>query len=83
MAVVTVVGERPSARVHLRQPTHIVFAVVPECEDHARVASTAYTPALTPLHGPALPHLVPLLGTPRSPPKITSAMDGHERDIKW
>ena len=67
VAVAVVVQEAHPA--HPPQPTHTVFEVVPEYEDRARVVSTAYTPALTALHGLSLPHLVPLLGTPRSPPK--------------
>lgn len=76
VVAVAVVGQeaRPARPPH---PTHTVSEVVPEYEDRARVVSTACTPALTALHGLSLPHLVPLLATPRSPPKkVTLVTNG-------
>lgn len=67
-AAAVVVGQEP----HYARPprrTRIVSEVVPEYEARVRVVSTAYTRVLAALHGPFLPHLVPLLGTPRSSPK--------------
>lgn len=70
VAVVIVVREAYYARLlHL---TRTVSEVVPEYEDRVRVVSTACKPVLAALHGPSLPRLVPLLDTPRSPPKKTA-----------
>lgn len=85
LAVVIVVGEVHLARVRPPQLMRTVSEVVPECEDRVRVVSIVYTPALTALHGLSLPHLVPLLDTPRSPSKkVTLATDGCQngRDVE-
>lgn len=67
--ILVVVVVRETHQVRLLHPTRTVSEVVPECEDPVRAVSTVYTPVLAASHGLSLLHLVPLLGTPRSPPR--------------